>query len=221
MADLVLNLEKGMSLDLTKIENASGLTDVAVGVNWGMIGGTRTVTEKVGGFFGFGAKEVQTTVQDRQETVDLDLSALLYDKNGKLVDKIYYGNTSGKGVRHSGDDRSGDSSRDDKDNETITVRLADTAPNVSKIVFVLVSFKGEDFGKLPYAGMNLYNTSSGRPVKLANSNIDISKDNKFSGKVSMIFASLENKTGSWEYRMIAEPTNKRTLSDLESICSKI
>ena len=220
---MVLDLQKGMTLDLTKIENASGLTDVAVGVNWGMIGGTRTVTEKVGGFFGFGAKEVQTVVRDRQETVDLDLSALLYDKNGKLLDKIYYGNTSGKGVKHSGDDRSGDSSADDKDNETITVKLADTAPDVTKIVFVLVSFKGQDFGLLPYAGINLYNSSRGM-VKLANSNIDISKDNKFSGKVSMIFAALE-KTGdsnsSWDYRMIAEPTTKRTLSDLESMCSKI
>ena len=220
MADLVLNLEKGMSLDLTKIENASGLTDVAVGVNWGMIGGTRTVTEKVGGLFGFGAKEVQRTVTDRQETVDLDLSALLYDKNGRLLDKIYYGNGSGKGVKHSGDDTSGDSSADDKDNETITVKLAETAPDVTKIVFVLVSFKGQDFGLLPYAGINLYNSSRGM-VKLANSNIDISKDNKFSGKVSMIFAALEKTTAGWEYRMIAEPTTKRTLSDLESMCSKI
>ena len=217
---MVLDLQKGMTLDLTKIENASGLTDVAVGVNWGMIGGTRTVTEKVGGFFGFGAKEVQTVVRGRQEKVDLDLSALLYDKNGKLLDKIYYGNTSGKGVKHSGDDRGGDSSADDKDNETITVKLADTAPHVTKIVFVLVSFKGQDFGLLPYAGINLYNSSRGM-VKLANSNIDISKDNKFSGKVSMIFAALEKTTAGWDYRMIAEPTTKRTLSDLESMCSKI
>ena len=57
--------------------------------------------------------------------------------------------------------------------------------------------------------------------KLANYNIDISKDNKFSGKVSMIFAALEKTTAGWEYRMIAEPTTKRTLSDLESMCSKI
>ena len=217
---MVLDLTKGMTLDLTKIENASGLTDVAVGVNWGMIGRTRTVTEKVGGFFGFGAKEVERTVTDQQETVDLDLSALLYDKNGRLVDKIYYGNTWGKGVKHSGDDRSGDSSRDDKDNETITVKLSDTAPDVTKIVFVLVSFKGQDFGLLPYAGINLYNISSGK-TKLANTNIDISKDNEFSGKVSMIFAALEKTTAGWDYRMIAEPTNKRTLSDLESMCSKI
>ena len=217
---MVLNLEKGMSLDLTKIENASGLTDVAVGVNWGMISGKQVIVEKVGGFFGFGAKEVERTVTNQQENVDLDLSALLYDKNGKLVDKIYYGNKWGKGVRHSGDDMSGDSSRDDKDNETITVRLADTAPDVTKIVFVLVSFKGQDFGLLPYAGMNLYNISSGK-TKLANTNIDISKDNKFSGKVSMIFAALEKTTAGWDYRMIAEPTTKRTLSDLESMCSKI
>lgn len=221
MADLVLNLEKGMSLDLTKIENASGLTDVAVGVNWGMIGGTRTVTEKVGGFFGFGAKEVETVVQGRAKSVDLDLSALLYDKSGNLVDKIYYGNTSGKGVRHSGDDLTGDAEADNKDNEVITVKLANTAPNVTKIVFVLVSFRGQDFGDLPYAGMNLYNSSNGNMVKLANSNVDISKDSKYKGKVSMVFAALENKNGSWEYRMIAEPTNKSTLGELVSICKNI
>lgn len=200
---MVLDLTKGMTLDLTKIENASGLTDVAVGVNWGQI--------KKGGLFGFGSA---------LEAVDLDLSALLYDANGSLVDKIYYGNKSGKGVRHSGDDLTGDSSQDDKDNETITVRLAETAPNVTKIVFVLVSFKGQDFGDLPYAAMNLYNTSSGK-VKLANSNIDISKDSKYKGKVSMVFAALEKVNGSFSYRMIAEPTDKKTLGDLVSVCKNI
>ena len=200
---MVLDLTKGMTLDLTKIENASGLTDVAVGVNWGQI--------KKGGFFGFGSG---------LEAVDLDLSALLYDANGSLVDKIYYGNKSGKGVRHSGDDLTGDSSQDDKDNETITVKLADTAPNVTKIVFVLVSFKGQDFGDLPYAAINLYNISSGK-VKLANSNIDIAKDSKFKGKVSMVFATLEKVNNSWNYRIIAEPTDKRSLGDLVSVCKNI
>lgn len=200
---MVLDLTKGMTLDLTKIENASGLTDVAVGVNWGQI--------KKGGLFGFGSSS---------EAVDLDLSALLYDANGSLVDKIYYGNKSGKGVRHSGDDLTGDSSQDDKDNETITVKLADTAPNVAKIVFVLVSFKGQDFGDLPYAAMNLYNISSGK-VKLANSNIDITKDSKYKGKVSMVFAALEKVNNCWNYRIIAEPTDKRSLGDLVSVCKNI
>lgn len=200
---MILNLDKGMTLDLTKIENASGLTDVAVGVNWGMI--------KKGGLFGFGSSS---------ESVDLDLSAILYDSNGNKVDTIYYGNLSGRGVRHSGDDREGDSEADDKDNETITVKLADTAPAVAKIVFVLVSFRGQDFGDLPYAGINLYNISSGK-VKLANSNIDISKDAKYRGKVSMVFAALEKKANAWEYRVIAEPTDKKTLSDLVPICRGI
>ena len=200
---MILNLDKGMTLDLTKIENASGLTDVAVGVNWGMI--------KKGGLFGFGSSS---------EAVDLDLSAILYNAEGKKVDTIYYGNLSGRGVRHSGDDREGDAEADERDNETITVKLADTAPAVAKIVFVLVSFKGQDFGDLPYAGINLYNISSGK-VKLANSNIDISKDHKFRGKVSMVFAALEKKSNAWEYRVIAEPTDKKSLSELEPMCSKI
>ena len=199
---MVLDLAKGMTLDLTKIENASGLTDVAVGVNWGQI--------KKGGLFGFGSSS---------DSVDLDLSALLYDADGKHLDTIYYGKLSGRGVRHSGDDREGDSEADDKDNETITVRLADTT-SAAKIVFVLVSFKGQDFGDLPYAAMNLYNISSGK-IKLANSNIDITKDHKYNGKVSMVFAALEKKSNTWEYRVIAEPTDKRALSDLTSICKNI
>jgi tellurium resistance protein TerZ len=200
---MVLDLQKGMTLDLTKIENASGLTDVAVGVNWGQI--------KKGGLFGFGSSS---------EAVDLDLSAIMYDQNGKKVNTIYYGNLSGSGVSHSGDDRSGDEDTDDTDNETITVKLEKVGNNISKIVFVLVSFKGQDFAALPYAAMNLYNTSTGK-IKLANSNIDISKDTRFSGKVSMIFAALEKINGSWSYRVIAEPTNKKSLSDLDSICTEI
>ena len=199
---MVLDLQKGMTLDLTKIEGASGLTDVAVGVNWGQI--------KKGGLFGFGASS---------ESVDLDLSAIMFDESGKKVNTIYYGNLSGSGVRHSGDDRSGDDEADDKDNETITVNLANVG-SATKIVFVLVSFKGQDFGLLPYAAMNLYNTSAGK-IKLANSTIDISKDARFKGKVSMVFATLEKINGSWSYRVIAEPTDKKDLSDLSGICKTI
>lgn len=199
---MILNLEKGMTLDLTKVDNADKLIEVSVGVNWGMI--------SKGGFFGFGA--------DKQN-VDLDLSAILYDANGNKVDIVYYGNLKSSGVKHSGDDLTGDAEADDKDNEVITVKLPDTQPRVTKIVFVLVSFRGQDFGDLPYAGINLYNTSSGK-VKLANTNVDIAKDSKYKGKVSMVFAALERKT-NWEYRIIAEPTDKRTLSDLVPICSKI
>ena len=200
---MVLDLQKGMTLDLTKIENASGLTDVAVGVNWGQI--------KKGGLFGFGSSS---------ESVDLDLSAIMFDESAKKINTIYYGNRFGTGITLSEDDRSGDSSADDEDNEVITVKLSEVPSNTSKIVFVLVSFKGQDFADLPYAAMNIYNTSAGK-IKLANSNIDISKDAKYKGKVSMVFATLEKINGSWSYRVIAEPTDKRDLSDLTSICKTI
>jgi hypothetical protein len=37
----------------------------------------------------------------------------------------------------------------------------------------------------------------------------------------MVFAALEKVNGSFSYRIIAEPTDKRTLSGLVPICSKI
>lgn len=197
---MVLDLQKGMTLDLSKRE---GLTDIAVGVNWGKI--------KTGGLFGFGSSS---------KAVDLDLSALLYDANGKNVNTVYYGNLSAKGVQHSGDDRVGDDTQDDYDNEVITINLGKTAPEVTKIVFVLVSFSGQDFGDLPYAGIQFYDISTGKN-KLAKTNIDITKEHKYKGKVSMVFASVEKFNGEWQYRVIAEPTDKRTLADLTSICKSI
>lgn len=197
---MVLDLAKGMTLDLSKRD---GLTDVAVGVNWGKI--------KKGGMFGFGSSS---------EAVDLDLSALLFDSNGRKVNTVYYGNLSAKGVQHSGDDRVGDDSADDYDNEVITINLGKTAPEVTKIVFVLVSFQGQDFGDLPYAGIQFYDISAGKD-KLAKTNIDIANDSKFKGKVSMVFAAVEKINGAWQYRVIAEPTDRRNLEDLTSICKTI
>lgn len=197
---MVLDLAKGMTLDLSKRD---GLTDVAVGVNWGKI--------KKGGMFGFGSSS---------EAVDLDLSALLFDSNGRKVTTVYYGNLSAKGVQHSGDDRDGDDSADDYDNEVITINLGKTAPEVTKIVFVLVSFQGQDFGDLPYAGIQFYDISSGKD-KLAKTNIDIANDAKYKGKVSMVFAAVEKIDGAWQYRVIAEPTSERNLEGLTSICKNI
>lgn len=212
----MLDLTKGMVLDLNKTNES--IKNIAVGVNWGKIQKTRTITETIGGFLGFGGKKEQKEIIDEQIDVDLDLSALLYDKNGNLVDKIYYGNLSCSGIKHSGDDLVGDSEQDDDDNEVIDIELSKLDSSVSKIVFVLVSFRGQDFAEIPYAQINLYDTTSEKS-KVANTVEDISKSTEFSGKTSMIFASLEKNSAGWSYKIINEPTNKRNLGDLVSICS--
>ena len=192
---MVLNLEKDMTLNLSK----SGLiSKIMLGVNWGKI--------KTGGVFGFGGD---------LKSVDLDLSALAYDENGKLVHKVYYRNRFEQGFELSKDDTVGDDEDDGKDNETMMVELDKVSSRIKKIVFVLVSFSGQDFGKLPYAQINLYN-KSGSDEKLANTNVDIAKDSKFKGKKSLIFSKVELINGEWEYKAICEPTEYSSLDSLES-----
>lgn len=219
MAVIQLDLNKGMSLDLTKIDDADQLSSVAVGVNWGQIQITKTKEVNEGGFLGFGGKKVQKEVVVRQETVDLDLSAILYDSNDNHITTIYYGRLRSTGISHSGDDRKGDDSQEDSDNETIDVNLNVLPDDVAKIVFVLVSFGGQRFGRLPYAQIKLYNTSSAKTL-LADTNIDIANDGQFSDKLSMIFASLEKKNGTWSYKAICEPTTHSRLEALVTHANK-
>ena len=141
---MAINLIKGQRIDLKKLTGAA-LNDFCVGVNWGGI-------ETKGGFLG-----LSKTVQD----VDLDLSAALLDTQGALCDHIYsplykaeglaqFGLPPGKltaasgALRHTGDDRSGDSGGDDGlDNEIITVNLSKVPANVGQIIFFLNNCGGE------------------------------------------------------------------------------
>ncbi len=137
---MAIRLEKGQRINLEK-SNGSKLTDFCVGCNWGAI--------VSGGFLGFGK-----TVQD----VDLDLSCVMVDANGNLVDHIYsplykheflarYGMPPGKidsnerALHHSGDDLKGDQAGDDGlDNEIITVDLNRVNPNVACLERVSIRF---------------------------------------------------------------------------------
>lgn len=218
---LKLELSKGMKLDLTKDDDKS-LELISVGVNWGKIKRVETTTKREGGFLGFGGKLVESEKVVGLEDVDLDLSAIMFDKNGKHLSTVYYGRTYELGIKHSGDDRGGDDEDDGKDNETIFIELSKTQPSVSKIVFVLVSFQGHRFGALPYAGINLYDgVNEKNKTVLATTNVDLSKDPSYNDKVSMIFASLnKDENGSWSYKAICEPTKFNKLGELEKVAGR-
>lgn len=187
-----IDLTKGMSLDLNKVD---GLTNISVGANWGMI-------TKTAGFLGFGAEK---------ESVDLDLSATTYNGNNQPIATCYFGKKDIPGISLDGDDLSGDAEDDDSDNETITVDLSKVAADVKTIVFCLVSFKGQPFGKLPYARLSLYDQDK---KCLAGTNINITENEECKNKVSMVFAKLEKIDGVWSYKAICEPTNISSISSL-------
>jgi len=73
--------------------------------------------------------------------IDLDLQAVAFDSNGKLMDAVYYNNLKacGRGLTHSGDEVSGVKKGFD---ELIWVHVAKLPQEVALIVFIVACFKG-------------------------------------------------------------------------------
>ena len=196
-----INLVKGQKINLKK-DDGGNLESFCVGANWGMI-------EKKG-FFG-----------TKKEAVDLDLSVGLFDNNKNLKNVVYFGNLKAPGIKHSGDDLTGDEDGDDGlDNEVIEVNLPLVPSDIDQIVFILNSYRGHDFSIIPFASIRLY---EGTPSRVDNviATYNIAKDPKFAGHVSMVLGKLYRRNGEWKFAAIGEPTKDKKLEEtLNTIASK-
>ena len=204
-----INLDKGMSLDLTKQTNNS-LTSIDVGVSWGKRQTKTTETVTSGGFLGFGSKEELKEVIT-ESNVDLDLSVVMYDDYKLIWSTVYYGNKSEAGVKHSGDDLVGGVKN--SDNEVISIDFTKLSPDVTKLALVLVSFNRIQFKHINHANLNVYNTAvSGRPV-LANTKVTT---DTFGDSTSMVFCTFIKSGNSWSVNAICEPARAQTLESIAS-----
>ncbi|KAA6300714.1 MAG: Stress response protein SCP2 [Candidatus Ordinivivax streblomastigis] len=201
---MAIKLEKGQRINLEK-GNGNKLQNICVGVNWGAI------AKK--GFWG----------NTKIEAVDLDASCATFDDSNKSLEVIYFGNLKSKNgsIKHSGDDLTGDMGGDDGlDNEVITVDLAKLPAEVSKIAFVLNSFRGHDFKTIPYASIRIY---EGTPTHVNElfATYDIANDASFSGSVSMIMGVFYKRNGEWKFNAIGEATRDLDLKGtLATVASK-
>lgn len=194
---MAINLQKGQRISLEK-SNGSKLQNICVGINWGAI-------EKKG-LFGFGKTK---------EAVDLDASCALYTESKSLSEIVYFGNLKSKNgsVRHSGDDLTGDMGGDDGlDNEIITLDFSKLDSSVSYVAFVLNSFRGHDFGTIPFASIRIY---EGTPVRVNEvfATYDIANGSNFAGHVSMVMGIFYKKGGEWKFNAVGEPTKDRKLEE--------
>ncbi|WP_299678865.1 TerD family protein [uncultured Tenacibaculum sp.] len=208
---MAINLTKGQKIDLKK-SSGEKLTNFCVGVNWGAI---ETIKK---GFFG---------TRKKIEDVDLDLSCIMTDTNGELIDWIYspeYNgflqknnfplgklNSKDGALRHSGDDRQGDVGGDDGlDNEIISVNLDRVDSNVEKIFFFLNIYLNQgqnfDFSHIPFAKIRMYEGTPSR-VNNVHSSYDIVTDNTYAGKGALIMGKLYRRNGEWKFDAIGEPSN--------------
>lgn len=203
---MAIQLQKGQKIDLRK-STGETLTQFCVGVNWGAI-------ETKGGFLGLSTKKVD---------VDLDLSAVMLDPAGKLCDHIYsplykpdllsqFGLPPGKlqaaggALKHTGDDRAGDSGGDDGlDNEIITVDLSRISPGIDQIYFFLNNCGAEDFSMIPYAVIRMFEGTPQR-VKEIFATYNVAAEPAYKGKRALILSRLYRRGAEWKFAAIGEPT---------------
>ncbi len=214
----MINLKKGGRFNLKKDDAGAGsgssIERFCVGCKWGKI-----KVKKVFGLF------------SSDEDIDLDLSCVMFNSSGEMVDWIYspdylkeflqhYGYPMGKlvskcgGVKLSGDDRQGGSS--DSDNEVIVVDTKRINPEVSSIVFFLNYVDDGnndcDFSKIPFASIRLF---EGEPDKVAfvHAMYNVSSDPSFSGKKSMVMGKLVRTGQEWSFDAIGEATQDNNLCE--------
>jgi tellurium resistance protein TerZ len=201
---MAINLQKGQRINLEK-SNGSKLQNVCVGINWGAI-------EKKG-LFG---------LSKTKEAVDLDASCALFNEAKQRTDIVYFGNLKSKdgSIKHSGDDLTGDLGGDDGlDNEIITLDFGQLDPTVSYVAFVLNSFKGQDFGTIPFASIRIYEGTPKR-VNEVFATFDIAQGSGFSGHTSMVMGVFYKKNGEWKFNAIGEPTKDKKLEETVNTVAK-
>lgn len=197
---MAINLSKGSRINLTKNvddPNSEKVEKINLGANWGKI------TVKSTGFFGLSKSE-------HKESVDLDLSVLLYDSNKRLVDTVFYGNLHSKdgAIHHSGDDREGDDESDDKDNEIIKINLSNVAKNVTYMVFILNSYSGQSFDQVPYARVKV---RDGNMNEMAS--YELTND-EYKGGLAIILGHMYRRENWWKFKADGVATRERRISEI-------
>lgn len=182
-----LTLKKGENLSLTKEDPSLKLA--LIGLGW----------------------DARTTAGT---DFDLDASALLISKNGKVrsdADFVFYNQagdvtTDGKNfdpnrasVMYQGDNRTGSG---DGDDEQIIVDLTRIPVDVEKVVFTVSIYdyeaRQQTFGQVSNAFIRLVNHENDREVV----RYDLTED--YAVETALVFAELYKLNGEWKFKAIGQ-----------------
>lgn len=178
-----VSLKKNEKLSLTK--NNAGLTKVFMGLGW----------DAAEGNF------LQKLLGLEPEAIDLDASCLMFDKDKKLIDTVWFRQLKSKdnSVQHTGDNLTGDG---DGDDEVITVDLTKLNSKVTTMVFVITSFGGQSFKKIQSANCRLVNMTDNQEI--AKYTLSDMSDN-----TAQIMAKVYKENNEWIMQAIGHATDGR------------
>jgi tellurium resistance protein TerZ len=183
---MTVSLSKGQKVSLTKRDGGT-LTRVRMGLGWD-------------------AMKNKGVFDSREQTIDLDASALLFDAGGHLMDQVWFGHLKSNdgSVQHTGDSRTGDGAGDD---ESIKVDLPRVQANVATLVFTVNSFTGQDFSQIENAFCRVVDETNEAEI----ARYDLTGSGRHTAQ---IMAKLTREGNGWSMTAIGSPASGRTFEDL-------
>lgn len=187
---MVVSLSKNQSISLEKTAGNS-LSSVSLGLGWDAV--------KAGGF-------LSKLIGGSNNSIDLDASCILLDKNLEQIDLVWFRQLSSKdgSIKHSGDNLTGEG---DGDDETINVDLQQLPASIQHLVFTVNSFRGQTFDQVENAYCRIVNKSKNQEL----ARFDLTEKGQHTG---VVMASLSRRGNDWDFRAIGQSTNGRTADDL-------
>ncbi|MGG8023210.1 tellurium resistance TerZ family protein [Klebsiella aerogenes] len=140
-------------------------------------------------------------------SIDLDASCILLNKNGNVLDTIWFGQLKSRcgAVVHSGDNLTGEGEGDD---EVIRVNLAKLSANVEYLAFTVNSFRGQTFNEVENAHCRVLDQNNQQLARY-----ELTEQGSHTG---IIIASLSRKNGSWDFTAHGQAARGRTIDDMKS-----
>lgn len=183
-----VSLKKNEKVSLSKTQ--AGLKKVFMGLGW---------DAAKGNFF-------QSLLGMTPDNIDLDASCLMFDDEKTLVDTVWFRKlqTFDGSVVHTGDNLTGDG---DGDDEVIMVDLTKLKNNITSLVFVITSFRGQTFKDIKSASCRLVDNETNK--ELAKYTLSEKSDN-----TAQIMAKLYKENGEWMMQAIGQPVNGRVQYEL-------
>lgn len=171
---------KGEEINVTKLDPT--LTNMLIGVGWDLNA--------------FGT-----------DNLDLDVSCFLLNKDGKTCqneDFVFYNNLEGtnSAVMHNGDNLTG---AGDGDDESLSIDLNALSFEITRVVFVLSIYNGEEKEQ----GLRHVKNAYIRVLNASNSHelvrYILDDDVKDKDETAMLVASLNREGPKWHFKALGEP----------------
>lgn len=200
-----INLKKNDSISLVKNQQDStnqGLDKVFIGLGWDPL-----KVEKKGFLGGLFSSDSDSG------DIDLDASCVLLDSNKNILDTVWFRQlrSNDGSIVHTGDNLTGDGAGDD---EVIKVDLSKIPQNVQTLIFVISSFRGQDFSKISSAFCRIVDQ---------NKNQELAKFT-LSGKTNdtaFVMAKIFKENGNWTMKALGEGCKGRTVQDFMPLIVKL